>query len=301
MSAGLLTRGVRRGPRQKAGQATGSTGRPVARRTRALYYVALLILAIYSIGPLVIFVFAALKSEAALAANPLGLPTHPQWGNFAQAWDQGHLATGLRNSVIITLGTVAGVCVIAGCAAHAMARLDLPGSGWVTVYLLATTALPIQLFLVPLFFLWTHLGLYNNLFGLIIIYWAIFSPFATLLLRSYMLSIPRDYEDAARLDGAGELSVLRRITLPLAAPGFVTIALVSGLAAWNEFLLAVTFLQSPNEQPISIALYSFQQGYTENYALISAAGVIMLIPMVAFFLLLQRRFVAGLTAGGLGS
>jgi raffinose/stachyose/melibiose transport system permease protein len=299
MSAGLLTRGVRRGPRQKT--ATGSTGRPVARQTRALYYVALVILAIYSIGPLVIFVFAALKSEAALAANPLGLPTHPQWGNFAQAWDQGHLATGLRNSIIITLGTVAGVCVIAGCAAHAMARLDLPGSGWVTVYLLATTALPIQLFLVPLFFLWTHLGLYNNLIGLIIIYWAIFSPFATLLLRSYMLSIPRDYEDAARLDGAGELSVLRRITLPLAAPGFVTIALVSGLAAWNEFLLAVTFLQSPNEQPISIALYSFQQGYTENYALISAAGVIMLIPMVAFFLLLQRRFVAGLTAGGLGS
>jgi raffinose/stachyose/melibiose transport system permease protein len=181
-----------------------------------------------------------------------------------------------------------------------MARLDLPGAGMVTVYLLAVIALPIQLFLVPLFFLWSHLGLYNNLLGVIIIYWAIYSPFATLLLRSYMLSIPRDYEDAARLDGAGELSVLRRITLPLAAPGFVTIALVSGLAAWNEFLLAVTFLQSSNVQPISIALYSFQQGYTQNYALISAAGVVMLIPMVAFFLLLQRRFVAGLTSGGLG-
>jgi raffinose/stachyose/melibiose transport system permease protein len=79
----------------------------------------------------------------------------------------------------------------------------------------------------------------------------------------------------------------------------VTIALVAGLSAWNEFLLAVTFLQSSNVQPVSIALYSFQQGYTENYALISAAGVIMLIPMVLFFLLLQRRFVAGLTAGGL--
>jgi raffinose/stachyose/melibiose transport system permease protein len=170
----------------------------------------------------------------------------------------------------------------------------------VTIYLLATTALPIQLFLVPLFFLWSHLGLYNNLLGIIIIYWAIFSPFATLLLRSYMLSIPRDYEDAARLDGAGEISVLRRVTLPLAAPGFVTIALVSGLAAWNEFLLAVTFLSSADKQPVSIALYSFQQGYTQNYALISAAGVVMLLPMVGFFLLLQRRFVAGLTAGGLG-
>lgn len=267
--------------------------------TRTLYYLALVVLAVYSVGPLVIFVFTSLKSEAALAADPLGFPTHPMWSNFVQAWDQGHLAIGMRNSVVITLGTVAGVCVIAGCAAHAMARLDLPGSGLVTGYLLATTALPIQLFLVPLFFLWSHIGLYNNLVGIIVIYWAIFSPFATLLLRSYMLSIPRDYEDAARIDGAGELSVLRRITLPLSIPGFVTIALVSGLAAWNEFLLAVTFLQSSSVQPISIALYSFQQGYTENYALISAAGVIMLIPMVAFFLLLQRRFVAGLTAGGI--
>ena len=268
-------------------------------KTRTLYYVALGVLALYSVLPLVIFLFTSLKSEAELASNPLGFPAHPMWSNFIQAWDQGHLATGLRNSVIITLGTVLGVCVIAGCAAHAMARLDLPGSGWVTGYLLGTTALPIQLFLVPLFFLWSHLGLYNNLFGIIVIYWAIFSPFATLLLRSYMLSIPRDYEDAARIDGAGEISVLRRITVPLAVPGFVTIALVAGLSAWNEFLLAVTFLQSSNVQPISIALYSFQQGYTENYALISAAGVIMLIPMVLFFLLLQRRFVAGLTAGGL--
>lgn len=295
-----VTAGSRRQQRRDRAQAQGTKGRPVQRTTRILYYIALCVLAIYSLGPLVIFIFTALKSESELAANPLGFPHRLEWGNFQVAWEQGHLATGLVNSAIITVGTVAGVCVIAGCAAHAMARLDLPGSGWVTIYLLATTALPIQLFLVPLFFLWSHLGLYNNLLGIIIIYWAIFSPFATLLLRSYMLSIPRDYEDAARLDGAGELSVLRRVTLPLAAPGFVTIALVSGLAAWNEFLLAVTFLSSADKQPVSIALYSFQQGYTQNYALISAAGVVMLLPMVAFFLLLQRRFVAGLTAGGLG-
>jgi raffinose/stachyose/melibiose transport system permease protein len=295
-----VTAGSRR--QQRRGQASppGTKGRPVQRTTRLLYYAALGVLAIYSLGPLVIFIFTALKSESELAANPLGFPHHLAWGNFQLAWEQGHLATGLVNSAIITVGTIAGVCVIAGCAAHAMARLDLPGSGWVTIYLLATTALPIQLFLVPLFFLWSHLGLYNNLLGIIIIYWAIFSPFATLLLRSYMLSIPRDYEDAARLDGAGEISVLRRVTLPLAAPGFVTIALVSGLSAWNEFLLAVTFLSSADKQPVSIALYSFQQGYTQNYALISAAGVVMLLPMVAFFLLLQRRFVAGLTSGGLG-
>ena len=296
MSAVTLTRRQRA---RAAAAARGSKGRQVQRTTRLLYYVALVVLAVYSIGPLVIFVFTGLKSEAELGSNPLGVPHHLAWSNFQVAWQQGHLGTGLINSAIITAGTVLGVCVIAGCAAHAMARLDLPGANGITVYLLATTALPIQLFLVPLFFLWSHLGLYNNLLGVIIIYWAIYSPFATLLLRSYMVSIPRDYEDAARIDGAGELSVLRRVTLPLAGPGFVTIALVSGLSAWNEFLLAVTFLQSADKQPISIALYSFQQGFTQEYQLISAAGMVMLVPMVAFFLLLQRRFVAGLTAGGL--
>ena len=270
------------------------------RSAKPLYYAALVVLALYSLGPLVIFIFTALKSESQLANDPLGLPTHPLWSNFVQAWDQAHLAKGLENSAIITAGTIIGVCVIAGCAAHAMARLNLPGTNGVIVYLLATTALPIQLFLVPLFYLWSHLGLYNNLFGVIIIYWAIFSPFATLLLRSYMVSMPKDYEDAARLDGAAALAVLRRVTLPLAAPGFLTIALVAGLGAWNEFLLAVTFLQSPNKQPISIALYSFQQGYSENYTLISAAGVVMLIPMVLLFLALQRRFIQGLASGGLG-
>lgn len=270
------------------------------RSAKPLYYAALVVLAIYSLGPLVIFIFTALKSESQLANDPLGPPTHPLWSNFVQAWNQAHLATGLENSAIITAGTIIGVCVIAGCAAHAMARLNLPGTNGVIVYLLATTALPIQLFLVPLFYLWSHLDLYNNLFGVIIIYWAIFSPFATLLLRSYMVSMSKDYEDAARLDGAGELAVLRRVTLPLAAPGFLTIALVAGLGAWNEFLLAVTFLQSPNKQPISIALYSFQQGYSENYTLISAAGVVMLIPMVLLFLALQRRFIQGLASGGLG-
>ncbi len=204
------------------------------------------------------------------------------------------------NSAIITIGTVLGVCVIACCAAHAMARLDLPGSGLVIVYLLGTTALPIQFFLVPLFSLWSHLRLYNNLFGIIVIYWSIFSPFATLLLRSFMLSIPRDYEDAARLDGAGELSVLRRVTLPLAAPGFLDHRARVRPGGVERVPARGDLPASTDKQPISIALYSFQQGFTQSYALISAAGVVMLLPMVLFFLLLQRRFVAGLTAGGLG-
>ncbi len=271
-----------------------------SRAPHPAFYLVLIVLFAFALGPIVIFVFDSLKSQSQLAADPLGLPTHPQWHNFVDAWTQAAMGAGFANSAVIVLGTMAGVCVIAGSGAYAMSRLDLPGSGGVMAYLLVSSSLPIQLFLVPLFFLWTRLGLYDTLFGLIIIYWAIFSPFATLLLRSFMISIPRDYDDAARIDGAGEVAVLFRIVLPIAWPGFLTVALVSALSAYNEFLLAVTFIQTNGKMPISTTFFAFQQGFTQNYALISAAGVIMLAPMVVLFLLLQRRFVDGITAAGLG-
>jgi raffinose/stachyose/melibiose transport system permease protein len=271
------------------------------RRTSATgpFYVALVLLLVFSLAPLLVFVGNAFKTQVEIGEDPLGWPSSFRFDNFAEAWSTGGLATGLRNSTIIVLATVAGVCVIAGCAAYALARLRLPGGNGVLLYLLVASALPFQAFLVPLFFLWSKLLLYDSLFGLVVIYWAVFSPFATLLLRSYLLTLPRELEDAARLDGAGELQVLRRVVLPLAWPGFLTVALVTGLATWNEFLFAITFLQNPDLLPIVTGFLQFQQSYTQNYALVSAAGVIMLLPMLVLFLALQRRFVAGLTATGL--
>ena len=272
----------------------------MARRSSPVAYVILTLLGLFAVGPMVIFVFSALKTQTALGNDPLGWPTHPQWRNFIDAWTQANMGAGLRNSIIIVAGTVIGVCIIAGCAAYAMARLNLPGSGGVMLYLIVSSSLPIQLFLVPLFYLWTRLGLYDTLFGLIVIYLAIFSPFATLLLRSFLIGLPPDYEDAARLDGANELTILVRIVAPLAWPGILTIALVTALSAYNEFLLAVTFVQTQGRMPISTTFFSFQQGFTQNYTLISAAGVIMLVPMLILFLALQRRFVSGLVSSGLG-
>ncbi len=279
----------------------GSTSRGRGGAPHPAFYLALVVLFAFALGPIVIFLFDSLKTQSQLATSPLGFPTHPQWHNFLDAWTTANMGAGFLNSLVIVAGTVAGVTVIAGCGAYAMARLDLPGTGGFMTYLLVSSALPIQLFLVPLFFLWTRLGLYDTLFGLIVIYWAIFSPFATLLLRSFLINIPRDYDAAARIDGAGEVAILFRIILPIAWPGFLTIALVSALSAYNEFLLAVTFIQSDDKLPISLTFFSFQEGYTQNYSLISAAGVIMMTPMIALFLLLQRRFVDGITAAGLGA
>lgn len=279
------------------GRRTG--GRSRREPSKAPYYVVLVLLALFAIGPFVVMVFNSLKTNAEIGRNPLGPPLAPVFQNFPTAWVQGGFATTMVNSAILTIGTVVGVCIISGTAAYAMARLDLPGTDAVLLYLFVASALPFQLFLVPLFFLWSNLQLTNTLFGLIIIYWAIFSPFATLLLRSYLVALPRGFEDAARVDGATELQILLRVILPLSWPGFLTIALVSGLGAWNEYFFALTFIQDDALKPVTTSFDAFQSNFSRDWGLTSAAGIIIILPVVALFLVLQRRFINGLTAGGL--
>uniref|UniRef100_A0A7C1FJJ8 Carbohydrate ABC transporter permease n=1 Tax=Caldilinea aerophila TaxID=133453 RepID=A0A7C1FJJ8_9CHLR len=125
------------------------------------------------------------------------------------------------------------------------------------------------------------------------------ATWVTYLLRSFLISIPMDFEEAARIDGANDLQVFLRVILPLAWPGFLTVVLVVGLAVWNEFLFAVTFLQRPELKPISTSLLAFQTRFQRDWGLTSAASVIMIIPIIILFLSLQRQFIEGLTRGGL--
>jgi raffinose/stachyose/melibiose transport system permease protein len=276
-----------------------SGGRQRREPSKIPYYVILVLLALLALGPLVIVVFNSLKSSAEIGRNPLGLPLSPVFENFPAAWTQGDFSTTMVNSTILTVGTVVGVCIIAGTSAYAMARLDLPGTDAVLLYLFVASAVPFQLFLVPLFFLWSILHLTNSRFGLIVIYWAIFSPLATLLLRSYLVGLPRDFEDAARIDGANELQVMLRVVLPLSWPGLLTVALVTGVYAWNEFFFAITFIQDKNLKPVTTSFLAFQSTYSQNWGLTSAAAIYIILPIVVLFLFLQRRFISGLTAGGL--
>jgi raffinose/stachyose/melibiose transport system permease protein len=284
---------------------SGRTARPGGRRRgfpagRTVVYVILTALAIFAIGPIVLFIFNAFKTNSQYAADSLGLPKTWTWSNFATAWTQANMGAGLWNSVLIVIGTVAITCVIAGCAAYALARLQVHGGSAFMTYILVASSLPSQMFLVPLFYMWAKAGLYDSRLGLILIYCGLFSPFATLLLRSFMLNLPREMEEAARVDGAGELRVFTRIVLPNMLPGILTVALTTGLSTYNEFLFAVTMIQSDSKMPVSTTFFTFQQGFTQNFTLISAAGFIMIAPMLILFLLLQRRFIDGLASSGMG-
>ena len=262
-------------------------------------YTVLSLLVAFALIPLLILVFNSLKTPAELGRNPLGPPAQFVWKNYPDAWIKGNFAKTTRNSVILVVGTVAGVLVLGGMGAYSLAKLDIPGAGLITLYLLVATSLPIQLFLVPLFFLWRKLGLVNNLLGVIIIYIAINSPFAIFLLRSYMLQLPSDFEDAARVDGASEWQIFWRIVIPLSWPGFLTVGLVVALATWNEFLIATVFLTDQRLFTVVTSYLSFATRFSRDWGLTSASAVMMILPIIVIFLLLQRQFIEGLTQGGL--
>lgn len=261
-------------------------------------YILLILLVAFALGPLVILLFNSVKDPASIGRNPLGPPTEFIWQNYPRAWEIGNFATTTRNSLILVVGTVAGVLTLAGMAAYALARLQLPGGGLIMLYLLVGSSLPVQLFLVPLFFLWRQIGLVNNHFGLIIIYIAVQSPFSIFLLRSYLVGLPPDFEDAARVDGANELQVFTRVVLPLSWPAFLTVGLVVALSVWNEFLLATVFLTRQDLFTVVTSYYNFTSRFSRDWALTSAAAVMMIAPILIVFLSLQRRFIAGLTQGG---
>ena len=262
-------------------------------------HVILLLLVLFAMGPVVVLLFNSLKTQAEIGRNPLGIPTDIVFSNFPEAWDVGNFSTTLRNSGELVVVTVIGVLVLGGMAAYSLAKMNLPGANVLTLYLLVGSALPIQLFLVPLFFLWQRLGLVNNILGLSLIYIAINSPLAVFLLRSYMVQLPSDFEDAARVDGAGEWRIFVQIVVPLAWPGFLTVGLVVALSVWNEFLLATVFLTDQDKFTVVTSYFNFTTRFSRDWGLTSAGAVMMILPIVILFLALQRRFIEGLTNGGL--
>ncbi|HTL40249.1 MAG TPA: carbohydrate ABC transporter permease [Pseudolysinimonas sp.] len=286
-----ITSVLRRRPREADSRPGGLGPTPVS-------YTVLIILGLFAFLPVLVLLFNSLKSSYEIGINPLGLPSELDWSNFADAWRQGNMARGFVNTTILVAGTIVGTWICAGSAAYALARLDLPFKRGIETYLFVVISLPVQMFIVPLFFLWVQLHLINTLFGLIIIYVATSTPFSVLLLRTFLVGIPRELDEAARLDGANEFQVATRVILPLSWPGFLTVGLVSGLGAYSELLFAVTFLIDPTLFPVATSFLQFSSGFTQLYNLVNAAGVIIVLPLIALFLVMQRRFIAGLATGG---
>lgn len=272
--------------------------RPYAGRTavpRVAFYVGLSLFALVWIAPVFILVFTSLKTASDFAhGGTFSLPQHFEWANFTRAWDVG-IRIYFVNSLVMTLVKVPTGVFIAALAAFALTFLRLPGERWIFTFFIVGLVVPIQMTLVPLTLLLRSVDLIDSLYGLFWLYLGFGLPFAILVMRGYMRSIPRELIDAALIDGCSWFSVFRRIVLPLSKPAVVSLLIFDGISTWNEFILAQIFLRQNTNRTLPLGLVNFQTEYSTAYELLAAAQLITIVPLVLVYLFFQRYFVDGLS------
>lgn len=268
-----------------------------SRTTLIVSYVVLGALVFVALFPIALLVLNSFKSAPEIVQNPLAPPSVLHWDNFTRAWSDARFGQTFLNSALLTGLTIVLTCATSSLTAYVLARRKIKAWKIVTFYLMATTTAPIQLYLFPLYFGFAKLGLVNNVFAVSLIYTALYSPFAVMLLRTYFLAVPRELEEAALVDGASHWQVFAKIMLPLALPGILTVALIIGLYSWNEFLIALTFLQKADRLTAVVSFTLLSGQYSSDWGEIMAAALIIVLPVVILFVLLQRRFIEGMAGG----
>jgi len=268
-----------------------------SRATLIIIYALLAFLAFTALFPIALLVLNSVKAAPEVVQNPLSLPATLRWDNFTRAWEDARFGQTLFNSALLTGLTILMVCTTGSLTAYVLARRKIKAWKVVTFYLLASTTAPIQLFLFPLYFGFAKLGLINNIFAVAVVYTAIYSPFAIMLLRTYFLAIPKELEEAALIDGATHWQVFTRVMLPMVSPGILTVALIIGLYSWNEFLIATTFLQQQDRLTAVVSFFLLSGQYSSDWGEIMAAALIIVTPVVVLFVFLQRRFIEGMAGG----
>ncbi len=205
----------------------------------------------------------------------------------------------LANSAIVSLVTTTLAIIIGSFCAYALARLRFKGKFAILALVLAITTFPAIAIAAPLFRLWSDIGIFNTLIGLIIPNLTFALPLAIYILVSFFKEIPKDLEEAALVDGATYFQAFRKVVVPLAAPGLATAAILTFIATWNEFLFAITLTSSPDARtvPAAIAFFTGATVFEVPVGTITAASVTISIPLILMVLLFQKRIVAGLTAG----
>ena len=298
--------------------ATAEAARPVARPvsrlrrmrknrvgrlvTRVPFYFLVVAIAAYCLFPFYWVVRSSFTPEVNLFQTPIKyFPSHPTLENYRGALSANFFTDALLNSAIVAGSVTVLSLAIGSSAAFALGRFRFHGRTFVLYLVLSMTIFPQIAILGALYTTVTKLNLYDTLGALIFTYLIFTLPFTIWVLTSFMRALPGDLEEAAYVDGATPLQVFWKVLLPLIAPGLVTTGLLAFISAWNEYLYALSFIQSPNHYTVPLAITSFVSNTGSAFAVpwgqIMAATVIVTLPLIILVLVLQKRIIAGLTAG----
>ena len=262
-------------------------------------HLVLILFAFTALAPLALVAINSLKTHREVVRSPLAMPTTLHWENFELAWRYGQFSRGFVNSILLSGTAVATVLTCSTLAGYVLARRRIRQWRMVTVYFMVAMTVPIQLFLFPLYYFFARvLGLLGSLYGVGVVLAALNMPLAVFLMRSFFLAVPEQLEEAARIDGANTARVLWSVLLPPVRPGLITVAVIVGLQAWNEFLITRTFL-GQESITATLGLLSMNGTFTDNMSVMMAGTMLMIGPPLVFFALVQRYFIEGLISGAL--
>jgi multiple sugar transport system permease protein len=248
--------------------------------------------------PLFWMISFSLRTNTDLLASPSIIPTRPTLRNYVDFWDVAPFETFFRNSLIVSLCTVITTLSVATPAGYALSRFAFRGRQAVGATLIFMQILPGYVLIVPMYLLARELGLFNSLQGLVLVYTGLSLSFAILLSRGFFGQLPRELEEAARVDGASNFQSFRHIALPLIRPGLLALATFVFIGAWEEFVLALTLTTRSDVRTVPIGVSYFFEQYQSNYTGLMAASIVSIVPVLILFFAVGRGFVRGIASGG---
>jgi multiple sugar transport system permease protein len=268
------------------------------RRRSILMWLAVAAIVIFCLFPFYWLINTSLKTGSDLNSASI-VPPSPSLDNYQSIFQDSNFTKALRNSIIVSALTTICALIVGSFAGYALARLRFRFKFFLLAIILSITTFPPIAIAAPLFKLWTDTGIYDTLLGLVPPFLAFTLPLTVYILTSFFREIPKELEEAALVDGATRFQAFRKVVVPLSAPGLVTAGLLSFVWAWNEFLLAITLTSSPSARPVppALAFFTGSQKFEVPLGTITAATVVITVPLVILVLVFQRRIVAGLTAG----
>lgn len=266
-------------------------------------HLILIIAGIFFVFPLYWLLSTSLKADVQIMkVPPVWIPNPVQWKNYLDMWTFFPFFLFLKNTLVIVILSMAGVLVTSPLVGYSFARLRWPGRDFFFLIVLGTLMLPSQVTMIPLYLLFNKLGWVNTSLPLWVPAWFGGGAFYIFLIRQFLLSIPKDLEESAFMDGAGYWRIYTHIMIPLIQPVLTTIAIFQFMGAWNDFIGPLIYLSDQAKFTLSLGLRIFQQQTTKaqgEIGMMMAATTIMVIPVIAFFFLAQKRFIEGVVLTGL--
>ena len=263
------------------------------------FHLLLIPAALIFLVPFIWMVSTSLKSDTQLYVYPpIWVPIPPQWSNYPVAIGYIDFFLYLRNTLWIAVMATLGSLVSCSLVAYSLARIPWRGRNALFIFTVATFTLPFQVTLIPLFVVWSTYGFVNTFVPLIAPHW-FGSALYIFLLRQFFMTIPMELSEAARIDGASEFFIYRRIILPLSKPALATVAIYEFIARWRDYLGPLIYLSNQNKYTLSLGIYEYRGEHGSEWALLMAASVLITLPIILLFFFLQKTFVQGIALTGI--